>query len=79
MNSFTKEDIDKDFGQTIKEYRVKAGLTQEQLSEELGISLKYISRLENGYGGIKNISTLSGEYNFLATSIVDLLKNNNNK
>lgn len=115
MNSFTKADIDKDFGQTIKEYRVKAGLTQEQLSEELGISLKYISRLENGYGGIKtqtlikcmnilgiepniifskfitnkdikenielskNISTLSDEYNFLATSIVDLLKNNNEK
>ena len=53
MNSFTKSDIDKDFGQTIKKFRVNAGLTQEQLSEKLGISLKYISRLENGYSGIK--------------------------
>ena len=115
MNSITKLDIDRDFGQTIKQYRIKARLTQEQLSEELGISLKYISRLENGYGGIKiltlikcmnilgiepnilfskfitnddikdkiqlskNISTLSNEYNYLATSIVDLLKSNNDK
>ena len=53
MNSVTKSDIDKDFGQTIKKFRVNAGLTQEQLSEKLGISLKYISRIENGYSGIK--------------------------
>ena len=112
MNSVTKSDIDKYFGQTIKKYRVNAGLTQEQLSEKLGISLKYISRLENGYSGIKtqtlircmnilgiepnilfskfitnedikdnlqlsvDIATLSEDYKFLASSIVDLLKNN---
>ena len=112
MNSVTKSDIDKDFGQTIKKFRVNAGLTQEQLSEKLGISLKYISRLENGYSGIKtqtllkcmnilgiepnilfskfitnedikdniqlsvDIATLSEDYKFLASSIVDLLKNN---
>ena len=112
MNSVTKSDIDKDFGQTIKKFRVNAGLTQEQLSEKLGISLKYISRLENGYSGIKiqtlircmnilgiepnilfskfitnkdikdniqfsvDIASLSEDYKFLASSIVDLLKNN---
>ena len=112
MNSVTKSDIDKDFGQTIKKFRVNAGLTQEQLSEKLGISLKYISRLENGYSGIKtqtlircmnilgiepnvlfskfitnkdikdniqlsvDIATLSEDYKFLASSIIDLLKNN---
>ena len=53
MNSITKSDIDKNFGQIIKKFRIKAGLTQEQLSEKLGISLKYISRIENGYSGIK--------------------------
>jgi transcriptional regulator with XRE-family HTH domain len=115
MNSVTKSDIDKDFGQTIKKFRVNAGLTQEQLSEKLGISLKYISRLENGYSGIKtqtlircmnilgiepnilfskfitnkdikdniqlseDIATLSEDYKFLASSIVDLLKNNKSK
>lgn len=107
MNSVTKSDIDKDFGQTIKKFRVNAGLTQEQLSEKLGISLKYISRLENGYSGIKtqtlircmnilgiepnilfskfitnkditdniqlsvDIASLSEDYKFLASSIVD--------
>ena len=112
MNSITKSDIDKNFGQIIKKFRIKAGLTQEQLSEKLGISLKYISRLENGYSGIKtqtlircmnilgiepnilfskfitnedikdniqlsvDIATLSEDYKFLASSIVDLLKNN---
>lgn len=112
MNSVTKSDIDKVFGQTIKKFRVNAGLTQEQLSEKLGISLKYISRLENGYSGIKtqtlircmnilgiepnilfskfitnkditdniqlsvDIASLSEDYKFLASSIVDLLKNN---
>ena len=112
MNSVTKSDIDKDFGQTIKKFRVNDGLTQEQLSEKLGISLKYISRLENGYSGIKtqtlircmnilgiepnilfskfitnkdikdniqlsvDIASLSEDYKFLASSIVDLLKNN---
>ena len=115
MNSFTKSDIDKNFGHIIKKFRVKAGLTQEQLSEKLGISLKYISRLENGYSGIKiqtlircmnvlgiepnilfsefitnkdikdnvklsvDIATLSEDNKFLASSIVDLLKNNNNQ
>lgn len=115
MNSVTKSDIDKDFGQTIKKFRVNAGLTQEQLSEKLGISLKYISRLENGYSGIKtqtlircmnilgiepnilfskfitnkdikdniqlsvDIASLSEDYKFLASSIVDLLKNNKNE
>lgn len=111
MESFTKSDIDKYIGQTVKDYRIEAGLTQEKLSEQLGISLKYISRLENGYGGIKtqtiikcmnilgiepnilfskfitneyiknniklsiDIASLPEDYKFLASSIVDLLKN----
>ena len=40
MNSVTKSDIDKDFGQTIKKFRVNAGLTQEQLSEKFGTKIK---------------------------------------
>lgn len=53
MNSINKSDIDKVFGKVLKNYREKSGLTQEQLSEELGISPKYISRIENGNSGIK--------------------------
>lgn len=53
MNSITKADIDMIFGKILKDFRVKNHLTQEQLSEKLEISLKYISRIENGNSGIK--------------------------
>lgn len=53
MNSVEKSDIDKNFGKILREFRIKNKLTQEQLSEKLGISLKYISRIENGNNGIK--------------------------
>lgn len=53
MVSVSKSEIDKIFGKILRDFRVKNGFTQEQLSEELGISLKYISRIENGNNGIK--------------------------
>ena len=53
MNSVSKSDIYIIFGKILRESRIKSGLTQEQLSEKLGISLKYISRIENGNNGIK--------------------------
>ena len=53
MNSISKCDIDKTFGKILKDFRVKNGFTQEVMAEKLGISLKYISRIENGYSGIK--------------------------
>ena len=53
MNSFTKLDIDKSFGKILREFRRKNKLTQEELAEKLGISLKYISRIENGNNGVK--------------------------
>lgn len=53
MNTISKSDIDKNFGKILRDFRIKNKLTQEQLSEKLGISLKYISRIENGNNGIK--------------------------
>ncbi len=53
MDSVSKSNIDKIFGKLLRDYRVKSGLTQEKLSEQLGISLKYISRIENGNNGVK--------------------------
>ena len=53
MESVSKSNIDKNFGKILREFRKKKKLTQEQLSEELGISLKYISRIENGNNGVK--------------------------
>ena len=59
MNSISKSDIDKTFGKILKDFRVKNGYTQEVMAEKLGISLKYISRIENGYSGIKTRSLIN--------------------
>ena len=53
MSSVQKTNIDKVFGRVLREFRKKHKLTQEELSEKLGISLKYISRIENGNNGVK--------------------------
>lgn len=53
METIKKSDIDKIFGKVFKEYREKHQITQENLAETLGISPKYISRIENGNSGIK--------------------------
>jgi transcriptional regulator with XRE-family HTH domain len=37
------------FGQAIRHYRIKAGLTQAELAEQVGIDRTYLSRLEQGH------------------------------
>ncbi len=59
MNSISKSDIDKTFGKILRNFRVKNGYTQEVMAEKLGISLKYISRIENGYSGIKTMTLIN--------------------
>ena len=67
MKSLKKQDIDKVLGEVFKEYRVKNNLTQEKIAEKLGISVKYISRVENGTGGVK-VETLVNYMNILGIS-----------
>ncbi len=67
MKSMKKIDIDKVLGEIFKEYRVKNKLTQEKIAEKLGISVKYISRIENGTGGVK-VETLVNYMNILGIS-----------
>lgn len=67
MKSMKKIDIDKILGEIFKEYRVKNKLTQEKIAEKLGISVKYISRIENGTGGVK-VETLVNYMNILCIS-----------
>ncbi|WP_294428423.1 helix-turn-helix transcriptional regulator [uncultured Treponema sp.] len=43
-----KEYISQLFGRNVKKYRKLAGLTQEQLSERLGVSQKHLSIIETG-------------------------------
>lgn len=64
MKSDKKIDIDKILGQIFKEYRTKNKLTQEEIAEKLEISVKYISRIENGTGGVK-VETLVNYMNIL--------------
>lgn len=54
-------------GDIFKKYRLKNGLTQEIIAEKLGISVKYISRIENGTGGVK-VETLINYINVLGVS-----------
>lgn len=42
---------------TLKEERIRAGLTQEQLAEKIGTKKTYISRLENGKADV-HLNTL---------------------
>ena len=67
MKSVRKVDIDKVLGEVFKEYRMKNKLTQENIAEKLGISVKYISRIENGTGSVK-VETLVNYMNILCIS-----------
>jgi transcriptional regulator with XRE-family HTH domain len=44
----TRETIPQLFGKNLQKFRKQAGLTQEQLSERLGISQKHLSIVETG-------------------------------
>ena len=82
MSSITKPEIYDSIGKKIKEYRVKKHLTQEQLAESLNISVKYVSRIENGNGGVK-LETLINAMNLLGlvpnVAFSDLIKNDDLK
>lgn len=59
MKEFTKKEIDKVIGKIVQEFRLAKGLTQEQLADELNITQKYISRVENGSSGLGHTTLLS--------------------
>ena len=44
-------------GEQLKDERIKAGLTQEQLAEKIGTKKSFISRVERGHADIQ-LSTL---------------------
>jgi len=41
------------FGRALRDLRVRAGLTQEELASRVGIGVAYVSRLENGHRGAR--------------------------
>lgn len=59
-NSSQKESVKQialNVGQTIREERINAGLTQQKLADQIGAKKSFISRIENGHSDIQ-ISTL---------------------
>ena len=45
--------IEKEIGKRIQMYRKKAGITQDQLSEKIGLSKNHLSSIERGIYSIK--------------------------
>ena len=67
MNAEVKSEMDKVFGSILKNYRTRQKLTQAEMAEKLGISEKYVSRVETGTGGISK-ETLAKYMNLLGIS-----------
>ena len=74
MNIEVKSEMDKIFGSILKQYRKEAGFTQAEMAEKLGISEKYVSRVETGIGGISK-ETLAKYMNILGISPNTIYKN----
>jgi len=54
--------------ETLREERLRAGLTQEQLAERVGTKKAYISRIENGKVDVQ-LSTLFRLFNCLGRKV----------
>ena len=67
MNAEVKSEMDKVFGSILKDYRNKHHITQAEIAEKLDISVKYVSRVETGTGGISK-ETLAKYMNILGIS-----------
>lgn len=69
-------DIKKNFGIRLKELRIKSGLTQEKISESIGIQPENYSRIENGFSFPKpeNLVKLA---NVLNVEIAEMFQFNN--
>ncbi len=67
MNAEVKTEMDRVFGSILKQYRRNLDYTQAEMSEKLGISEKYVSRIETGTGGISK-ETLAKYMNILGIS-----------
>ena len=60
-----------DFGVLLRRYRVAAGLTQEELAERAGVSIRGISDLERGARGLPRKDTVRLLLDALALSPAD--------
>lgn len=71
MRPIDADQLIRDLGRRLAEVRVTRGLTQEKLADEMGISVKYLQRLERGRN--MSLRTLVDFANRLRVSLPDLL------
>lgn len=69
--SETKNSIQKLFGSNVQKYRKQAGLTQDELSERIGITQKHLSIIETGtqFASAQVIEKISKELNVSPASL----------
>lgn len=75
MQFLNEAELYKVIGSNIKYYREQAGLTQIQLSEQLQISISYLSKIEaSGCSKSLSISVLNHIANTLNVDITEFFK-----
>lgn len=65
-------------GQRVKEYRIKAHLTQSELAEALDVSTGYISQVEFGYTQV-SLNRLDSIASIINTKIENLISDSSDK
>ena len=68
------DSIQRQFGKNVKKYRLKGGLTQEQLAEKTGIDYKYVQRIEGKTPPNATLQTLAKLAKILKIDVWKLLK-----
>lgn len=66
-------DIRRIVGRNIRTYRLRAGISQEELAGRMGVEQGYVSRLEAGSRN-PTVSTIAEAANALGVSAADLLR-----
>lgn len=68
-----QENLEKDKGTILKEARIKKGLTQEQLANDINYTRQYISKWENNISFPRDIKTLKKLSGLLSIPLEELL------
>jgi len=73
MRRTTLEEVAKTVGRRIAEVRVQRNLSQERLAELLGVTARYLQRVEAGVENL-TLGSLVTLANLLDTKVIELLK-----
>ena len=62
------------FGKALREYRVKKGLSQQDLADKCGLDISYVGGIERGQRN-PTLGVIHGLASVLGVKVSDLLKN----